>query len=81
MESPEECPLPTTTSQSQCHDIGPKGALTSTPCRNFRLKTIDSLTISFGQFFVSAGFQHSELQEGLCSSKYINESTIALRHL
>ena len=58
-----------------------KGMLTSIPRRDLWLETIDGVGICLSKPLIGAGLHHLELQEGLRTTKNVDERSVSLGHL
>ena len=55
--------------------------LTSIPRRDLWLETIDGVGVCLGQPLIGTGLHHLELQEGLRTTKNVDERSVSLCHL
>lgn len=55
--------------------------LTSIPRRDLWLETIDGVGVCLGQPLIGTGLHHLELQEGLRTTKNVDERSVSLGHL
>lgn len=55
--------------------------LTSIPRRDLWLETIDGVGICLSKPLIGAGLHHLELQEGLGTTKNVDERSVSLGHL
>ena len=54
---------------------------TSIPRRDLWLETIDGVGVCLGQPLIGTGLHHLELQEGLRTTKNVDERSVSLGHL
>lgn len=62
-------------------EIRLKRMLTSIPRRDLWLETIDGVGVCLGQPLIGTGLHHLELQEGLRTTKNVDERSVSLGHL